>query len=92
MLCIGSGSTSRTYLDYIQVKKEYINKGVGYRLIEKCVNWARDKRARIVYTETGRDNKIAIGFYQRHGFNITGCIPEYYQKGLDAVILVNKLR
>lgn len=34
------------YLDYIQVKEGWINKGVGHKLIEKCVNWARDKGAR----------------------------------------------
>ncbi len=79
------------YLDYIQVKTDQINKGVGHRLIEKCVNWAREKSARMIYTETGKNNERAIKFYQRHGFKITGYIPDYYQKGLDAVILVNKL-
>jgi len=79
------------YLDYIQVKTDWMNKGVGHRLIEKCVDWAREKGARIIYTETGRNNEGAIKFYQRHGFKITGYIPDYYQKGLDAVILVNVL-
>ena len=79
------------YLDYIQVKTSHINKGVSHKLIERCIDWAREKRARIIYTETGRDNERAIKFYQRHGFNITGYIPDYYRKGLDAVILVNKL-
>jgi len=79
------------YLDYIQVKTDQMNKGVGHRLIEKCVSWAREKRARIIYTETGKNNERAIKFYQRHGFKITGYIPGYYQKGLDAVILVNVL-
>jgi len=79
------------YLDYIQVKTAQMNKGVGHRLIEKCVDWAREKGARIIYTETGKNNEGAIKFYQRHGFKITGHIPGYYQKGLDAVILVNVL-
>jgi len=26
------------YLDYIQVKREWSNKGAGHKLIEKCVN------------------------------------------------------
>ena len=79
------------YLDYIQVRISHINKGVGHKLIERCIDWAREKRARIIYTETGRDNERAIKFYQRHGFEITGYIPDYYKKGLDAVILVNNL-
>lgn len=79
------------YLDYIQVKTDQINQGIGRRLIEKCVNWAKEKSARIIYTETGRNNERAIIFYQRHGFKITGHIPDYYQKGLDALILVNRL-
>lgn len=79
------------YLDYIQVKIGWINKGVGHGLIERCVNWAREKGARIIYTETGKDNERAIKFYKKHNFQITGNIPDYYQKGLDAVILVNRL-
>jgi len=80
-----------SYLDYIQVKTDWMNKGVGHRLMEKCVDWAREKGARIIYTETGKNNERAIKFYQRHGFKITGYIPDYYQKGLDAVILCNNL-
>jgi len=79
------------YLDFIQVRTGFIGKGVGHRLIEKCKNWAGDRGARIIYTETGADNERAVRFYKRHGFQITGYIPEYYQKGLDAVILVNRL-
>jgi ribosomal protein S18 acetylase RimI-like enzyme len=79
------------YLDYIQVKIEWINKGVGHKLIEKCIDWAKEKDARIIYTETGKKNERAIKFYQKHGFKITGYIPDYYKKGLEAVILVNKL-
>jgi ribosomal protein S18 acetylase RimI-like enzyme len=79
------------YLDYIQVSTDQINRGVGHKLIERCINRARERGARIIYTETGKNNEGAIKFYQRHGFKITGYIPDYYQKGLDAVILVNKL-
>ena len=79
------------YLDYIQVKTEWLNRGIGHKLIEKCMDWAREKGARIVYTETGKDNERAIKFYQKHGFQITGYIPDYYKKGLDAVILVSKI-
>jgi len=79
------------YLDYIQVKLAYISKGIGSKLIEKCADWAREKGARIIYAETGKDNERAIKFYQKHGFKITGFIPDYYQMGLDAVILVKKL-
>lgn len=78
------------YLDYIQVKTDWMNKGVGHGLIEKCLNWAKEKGTRIIYTETGKDNERAIKFYQKHGFKITGYIPEYYKEGLDAVILVRK--
>jgi ribosomal protein S18 acetylase RimI-like enzyme len=73
------------------VSTDQINRGVGHKLIERCINRARERGARIIYTETGKNNEGAIKFYQRHGFKITGYIPDYYQKGLDAVILVNKL-
>ena len=79
------------YLDFIQVKMDWTDRGVGHELIGKCMNWAREKGARILYTETGKDNEKAIRFYKEHCFQITGYIPDYYQKGLDAVILVRKL-
>jgi ribosomal protein S18 acetylase RimI-like enzyme len=66
-------------------------KRIGHQLIQKCVSWAGEKGARIIYTETGRNNEIAIKFYQKHDFQITGYIPDYYKKGLDAVILVKRL-
>lgn len=78
-------------LDYIQVLTEWVDKGIGHQLIGKCITWAIKKGARILYPETGKDNERAIKFYQKHGFKITGHIPDYYQKGLDAVILVDKL-
>jgi len=80
------------YLDYIQVKTEWINKGIGHKLIEKCINWTKEKGARIIYTETGKNNERAIRFYKKHGFQITGYITDYYQEGSDAVILVSKLK
>jgi len=79
------------YLDYIQARAECTRKGIGHRLVQKCVNWAREKGARIIYTETGKNNDRAIRFYQKHNFQITGYIPDYYQRGLDAVILVRRL-
>ena len=79
------------YLDYIQVSIDWMNKGVGHKLIERCIEWSKEKGARLIYTETGRDNERAIRFYQRHGFKITGEIPDYYQEGRDALILVRKL-
>jgi len=82
---------SIAYLNYMQVKTKWINKGIGHKLIEKCMDWAKKKGARIVYTETGKNNEKAIKFYQKHGFQITGYIPDYYKKGLDAAILVSKI-
>ncbi len=79
------------YLDYIQVKREWIGKGLGHKLMQKCIRWAKERGARILYTETAKTNAEAIGFYQRHGFKITGRIPEYYKKGLDAVILARRM-
>jgi len=79
------------YLDYIQVKTSYLNKGIGHNLMEKCIKWSETKAARIIYTETGKNNERAIKFYERHGFQITGHIPEYYREDLDAAILVRKL-
>jgi ribosomal protein S18 acetylase RimI-like enzyme len=79
------------YLDYIQVKMEWIGKGVGHKLIQKCIKWVEEKGARILYTETEKNNERANKFYQKHGFKITGSIPDYYQEEIDAVILVRKL-
>ena len=64
---------------------------VGHKLIERCIEWSKEKGGRLIYTETGRDNERAIRLYQRHGFRTSGIIPDYYQEGRDVLILVRKL-
>jgi len=43
---------------------------VGHKLIERCLDWTKEKGARLIYTETGRGNERAIGLCQRHGLRL----------------------
>lgn len=53
------------HLDWIAVKEEYEEKGVGTTLVGKVCNWARARGKKKIWTEASRDT---ITFYQKPGF------------------------
>ncbi|QDU67482.1 GNAT family N-acetyltransferase [Engelhardtia mirabilis] len=53
-------------------------RGVGDRLVEAVVDWARRRGCSRLLLDVGDDNGPAIGLYLRHGFAPTGrrsCLP-----------------
>ena len=60
------------YLDDLKVKRALRGKGVGGRLLARCMDVAREMGLIGVYT-IGQDNNLsACLFYLRHGFEIGG--------------------
>jgi len=49
------------------------NRGVGTALIDKVANEARKQNCQRLFLVTTNDNLHALGFYQRHGFELV-CI------------------
>jgi ribosomal protein S18 acetylase RimI-like enzyme len=53
------------HLDWVAVKEEHREKGVGTTLVGKVCNWARERGKKKIWTEASEDNII---FYRKLGF------------------------
>jgi ribosomal protein S18 acetylase RimI-like enzyme len=60
------------------VKEEYRGKGVGKLLMNKAVEIARQKGARMLILETQSWNVRAISFYVKYGFELVGLDTHAY--------------
>jgi GNAT superfamily N-acetyltransferase len=59
----------RVYLDYLAVQAAYRGRGIGGRLLNAVEQWARDRGAELISTETNlRSNVGAVEFYESHGY------------------------
>jgi GNAT superfamily N-acetyltransferase len=59
----------RVYLDYLAVQERFRRRGVGGRLLRAVEQWARDKGAELISTDTNlRSNFGAVEFYESHGY------------------------
>jgi GNAT superfamily N-acetyltransferase len=50
------------------ISKEHRRKGLGTRLIKKCVESARSLGVRTIYAEINRENRGAVFFFAKCGF------------------------
>lgn len=57
------------HLDWIVVKEEHREKGIGTTLVGKVCNWARERGKKKIWTETSGDTVI---FYRKLGFQEVG--------------------
>jgi GNAT superfamily N-acetyltransferase len=63
------GSRRRVYLGYLAVQAEHRGRGIGGRLLSAVEDWAREKGAELLLTDTNlRSNVGAVEFYESHGF------------------------
>jgi GNAT superfamily N-acetyltransferase len=59
----------RVYLGYLAVQAEHRRRGIGGRLLRAVEEWAREKGAELLVTDTNlRSNVGAVEFYESHGF------------------------
>jgi [ribosomal protein S18]-alanine N-acetyltransferase len=66
--------------------------GLGRRLMEHMLDFARRRSCRFVTLEVRRSNEAAIGLYQAYGFRAVGVRPRYYaEDGEDAIVMTLEL-
>lgn len=53
------------------VDKRYQRKGIGKTMVQRIVNYFREKKLNYLYVDTRTDNLQAINFYRKLGFKIT---------------------
>lgn len=78
----------------ITVLKEYWGKGIGSRLMEMMIDFARNAGIKILYLEVRADNKRAIELYKKYGFCEIGVYEDFFkidEKYYDARLMTLKL-
>ena len=78
----------------IAVRKEYWGTGIAQHLLEEAIAEARRRGIRIISLTVRSDNKRAINFYKRNGFELSGvlrmlfCIDGKYHDGEQYELLL----
>ena len=57
-------------LQRLFILKTVRGKGVGQKLMDKCVEFAKQKTYKLMYLETFPNMKEAIGLYKKNGFKL----------------------
>jgi len=76
---IGSGAIRKIDMEIAELKrmwllKDYHGQGIGYRVVQQLFDFARAKGYKRVYLQTSPEQRRAIHFYQKVGFQE---IPSY---------------
>ena len=76
----------------ISVNNNYRKQGIGSALIKNFLQEMLSQNIRLVDLEVRTNNKIALAFYRKHGFDIQETITRFYQNGEDAYSMKQVLR
>jgi len=70
----------------IAIEKQFQNRGIGTKLIEKGASFARKNKKKSLSLEVDENNLKAISFYKKNKFVVTNVRKNYY-KNSDAYIM-----
>jgi ribosomal-protein-alanine N-acetyltransferase len=65
--------------------------GVGSKLLQAAEMRLHAAGSHAVGLESAVDNRAALLFYKRHGYQVVKTIPRYYSNGVDALVLRKEL-
>lgn len=63
----------------ISVAKDYWNKGIGSKLLDNIIVFARENDFQIIDLQVRSDNKRAIHLYEKYGFKKIGEHPAFFK-------------
>ncbi len=71
------------YLDYFAVHQDFRRQGLGSRLLRAAEEFVRSRDGRFILIDTGSTDsfRAARQFYETHGYEQVGMIPDYYAEG-----------
>ena len=75
----------------IAVKKKFWGRGIGSRLMELLLDFARESGVEILYLEVRSDNERAINLYKKFGFSSIGIYKKFFKinkKYYDACLML----
>ena len=76
----------------IAVDKDHREEGIGSKLLDHIINYAKENCASEIWLEVATKNIAAINLYQKYGFKVQTIRKNYYQKtGEDAYNMIRKM-
>ena len=78
-------------LNTLAVSKAFLRRGAAGALIGKLLEYAAKNLCREVDLEVNEHNAPALALYQRHGFELVGRRPKFYNNADDALLLRKKI-
>jgi ribosomal protein S18 acetylase RimI-like enzyme len=78
-------STLRVLMLAVLSSKERL--GIGSTLVRAAEVYAASRKITSMVLEVGTKNEVALEFYKKLGFGITGMIEEYYNDKSDAYVM-----
>ena len=72
-------NNSEALIELVAVDYKYNHQGIGSNILSRCIEFWSEKEKRIFYVSTQLDNKPAISFYQKFGFEILN-MKNWYHK------------
>ena len=60
---------ARGFITSVSIAAEYMGKGIATKLMKLVILYAKDNGFNLIDLEVDKDNKAAINFYKRFGFN-----------------------
>jgi ribosomal-protein-alanine N-acetyltransferase len=75
----------------LSILEDLRRQNIGSMLLTRFIKEIFSEKVQKIELEVRIDNEKAIKFYQKHGFNISQKIIEFYQNGEDAYTMVKKL-
>ena len=71
----------------IAVKRKYRRQGLGRYLLDRIVEWAKEKGITKIHLEVRSENEAAVHLYRTYGFEEVGRRKNYYEAPRDDAIL-----
>jgi ribosomal-protein-alanine N-acetyltransferase len=86
-----TGSRGNGHIITIDVLPEARGAGIGSRLLLAAEGRMQASHCHSVMLEAAVDNRPALSFYKRHGYNVVKTLPGYYSNGVDGLVLKKDL-
>lgn len=75
------------YLKRMVVKKEFREQGLGIKLLETAIKFAKEHNFKTIFAGTVKENPNAIKFYKNHGFVESDIVPTNITAATDSICL-----
>jgi len=70
---------------WLAVEKEFRNRGIGTKLVEKTIDALKEKGKRKVTARIKASSEIPLKIFLESGFEKEGYFREHYRKGVDII-------